>query len=64
MTGDFFDFLLRFIGQVERLLVVTRERHGELVGIYLIAVKTVEKLVHEAVKGYLEGFDTPNPDNT
>lgn len=54
--GDFSDSLFRFIGLVEHLLVITREQHSQLVGIYLIAVKTVEKPVHEAVKGYLDAL--------
>jgi hypothetical protein len=31
---------------------------------HLATSKTVDKLVHEAVKGYLDGFGVPNPPNT
>ncbi len=43
---------------------ITHEQQSHLVDIYLATSKTVDKLVQEAVKGYLGGFGTPNPDNT
>ena len=43
---------------------ITREQYKQLVKIHLVTGKTVDKLVHEAVEGYLEGFGTPSPDNT
>ena len=58
----FLRFLLRFIGLVERFLLISREQRGPLVELYLVTVKIVDKLVHEAVKGYLERFGVPNPD--
>ena len=60
VTGRFLRFLLRFVGLVERLLVIMREQHGQLVGVYLVTIETVDKLVHLAVKEYLERFGTPN----
>ena len=52
-----------FIGLVERLLPMIQEQRGQLVELYLVIVKTVDKLVHEAVRGYLGG-GVPNPDHT
>ena len=43
---------------------ITREQYSQLVAIHLATGKTVDKLVHEAVKGYLDGFGVPNPPNT
>ena len=43
---------------------ITREQYSQLVAIHLATGKTVDKLVHEAVKGYLGGFGVPNPPNT
>ena len=43
--------LLRSIGLVERLLVITQEQHGQLVGICPVIGNTIDKLVDEAVKG-------------
>ncbi len=43
---------------------ITRDQHSQLVDICLATGETVDKLVHEAVKGYLEGFGVPNPDNS
>ena len=57
--GDFSGSFLHFIGLVERLLVITREQHGQLVGIYPVALDTAGKLIHLAVKEYIERFGTP-----
>jgi hypothetical protein len=35
---------------------ITQEHYSQLVNIDLVTGKTVDKLVHEAMKGYLEGF--------
>jgi hypothetical protein len=43
---------------------ITQEQYRQLVDIHLATGKTVDKLVHEAVKGYLDGFGVPNPPNT
>ena len=43
---------------------ITQEQYSQLVNIHLVTGKTVDKLVHEAVKGYLGGSGVPNPDNT
>ena len=43
---------------------ITQEQYSQLVNIHLATGKTIDKLVHEAVKGYLDGFGTPSPDNT
>jgi hypothetical protein len=43
---------------------ITQEQYGQLVNIHLVTGKTVDKLIHEAVKGYLGGSGVPNPDNT
>jgi len=63
LSLDFSASLLRFIGLVERLLIITREQHRQLLELDLVAGKTVDKLVHEAVKRYFTGFGMPNPDN-
>ena len=39
---------------------ITREQYRQLVKIHLVTGKTVDKLVHEAVEGYLDGLGTPN----
>jgi len=39
---------------------ITWEQYSRLVEIHLATGKTVDKLVHEAVEGYLDGFGTPN----
>ena len=39
---------------------VTQEQYSQLVDIYLATGRTVDKLVHEAVQGYLDGFGVPN----
>jgi len=43
---------------------ITPEQHSQLVDLYLATGKPVDKLIREAVKGYLEGFGTPNRPNT
>ena len=43
---------------------ITQEQYSQLVDIYLATGKTVDKLVHEAVQGYLGRFGVPNRDNT
>ncbi len=42
---------------------VTREQYSQLVAICLATGRTVDKLVHDAVQGYLDGFGTPNRPN-
>lgn len=39
---------------------ITWGQYSQLVEIYLTTGVTVDKLVHEAVQGYLGGFGTPN----
>ena len=39
---------------------ITRGQHSRLVEVYLATGKTFDRLVHEAVEGYLDGFGTPN----
>ena len=43
---------------------ITREQYSQLVEIHLATGMAVDKLVHEAVKGYLGRFGVPNPPNT
>jgi len=43
---------------------ITREQYSQLVDIRLATGRTVDKLVHEAVQGYLERFGTPNRPST
>ncbi len=43
---------------------VTQEQYSQLVAIYLATGRTVDKLIHEAVQGYLDGFGTPNQPKT
>ena len=42
---------------------ITQQQYTQLVKIHLVTDKTADKLVHEAVKGYLERFGTPNRPN-
>jgi len=43
---------------------ITREQYSRLVQVHLATGRTVDKLVYEAVQGYLERFGTPNRPTT
>lgn len=58
--GDFSNSSPHFIGLIERLLVITREQHSQLVELYFITDKTVDKLVHVAARDHLERVATPS----